>query len=490
MENMQHNFSGRNAVIIGAGPAGLTASYELVRNGYLPLILEKDRLIGGIARTEKHRGFCFDMGGHRFFTKSDYVNSVWTEMLGPDFMVRQRQSRIYYNKKLLNYPPQIKNTLQSLGLGESARVIGSYFRSKIFPRSPIVSFQDWVTNAFGDRLFRIFFESYTEKVWGIRCSELRAEWAAQRIRSLSLGSAIRGFFTKKNQNVRSLIDSFHYPRLGPGMMWDAMKERIEKLGGNIQMKSDVVSIVRNNNRVRYVVARTENGNKCLIPADIFISSMPLSELILKFDPPAPQDISISARALKYRSYVTVCLIVDNPELFPDNWIYVHEPHVRVARIQNYKNWSPALVADQSKTGLGMEYFCNEGDRFWSMPDRDLISTAVRELEALSICKAGKVIDGVVYRIPKAYPVYDENYSEAVDKIYSWCSEICNLRTIGRNGLHRYNNLDHSMLTGMYAVRSLIKGENYDLRKVNDEQEYLEELPESSRVSDLESGWAA
>lgn len=477
MRNEITGQSGKKVVVIGAGPAGLSASYELARNGITPIVLEKDNVIGGIARTEVFHGFRFDMGGHRFFTKSNYINSIWVEMLGPEFLQCQRQSRIYYSGKLINYPPRIKNTLQNLGFTESAKVLGSYCKSKIFPCSPVVSFQDWVTNAFGERLFNIFFKSYTEKVWGMPCTELRAEWAAQRIRSMSLGSAVKHLIHKSDKSQRSMIDSFHYPRLGPGMMWDALKSRIETAGGNVTMGTDVLSVVRDGKRVKQAIVRTRKGIRSL-SASSFISSMPLSELVLKLNPQPPAEIVAAARALRYRSYITVCLIVDNPSLFSDNWIYVHEPDVLVARIQNYKNWSRALVPDLSKTGLGMEYFCNEGDRFWSMPDRELVALASRELQKLSLCKSSRVLDGVVYRIAKAYPVYDSLYSEAVDRIYSWCSGITNLRTIGRNGLHRYNNLDHSMLTGVYAARSLLTGEQYDLRSVNDEQEYLEEIPAS------------
>ncbi|MGR9085627.1 MAG: NAD(P)/FAD-dependent oxidoreductase [Gammaproteobacteria bacterium] len=460
-------------IIIGAGPAGLAAALELIELGHRPLVLEKAHIVGGLARTDSYKGFHFDMGGHRFYTKSDDVQTCWSNLLGDEFLTRPRLSRIYYRKKFFNYPPKLLNTLLGLGFTESIRILASYLRWQLLPYRNVKTFEHWVTNAFGKRLFEIFFKTYTEKVWGISCSELRAEWAAQRIKNLSLGIVIKNFVLKSRHQVTTLIDRFRYPRLGPGMMWEAARTRICEEKGDVRLNVEVLRVLRQDQRITGVVIH-EKGIERKITGQHFISSMPIPELIQKLAPPPPPDILAAARDLKHRDFLTVCLIIDQPSLFPDNWIYIHEPNVKVARIQNYKNWSEAMAPDSSKTSLGLEYFCNQGDELWSMEDQALVELARREIEAIGVAPAASVIDGCVYRLAHAYPVYDSTYAESLKTVRRYCDELENLRTVGRNGLHRYNNMDHSMLTGMLAARMLVLGEQHDLWRINAEDEYLEQ----------------
>ena len=413
------------------------------------------------------------MGGHRFYTKSNTVEKIWHEILHDDFLTRPRLSRIFYQKKFFNYPPQIFNTLFGLGLFESIRILGSYFRWHIFPYHHPTTFEQWVTNAFGKRLFQTFFESYTEKVWGISCSELSAEWAQQRIRELSIKTILQKLVIKSKRHITTLIEEFKYPRLGPGMMWETAAEIVSNQGGEITLESDVVAILRKGLTVQSLNVRI--GNESITAnGDYFISSMPITELIKKMDPPPPENVLDAASKLKHRDFLTVCLIVDHPDLFPDNWIYIHEPEVKVARIQNYKNWSSDMVPDSSRTSLGLEYFCNQGDDLWLMDDFSLIALASKELEQIGLIKEGQVLDGCVHRVANAYPIYDSTYAENLKVVRDFCDQLINFRTVGRNGLHRYNNQDHSMLTALYATRMLVLGEEHDLWSINAEQEYLEE----------------
>lgn len=462
-------------VVIGAGPAGLTAACELTRYGIAPLLVEKSHMVGGIARTEAHRGFHFDMGGHRFLTKSEVVERWWHEMLGEDFLVRPRLSRIYCRKSFLDYPLKPLNAMKRLGFVDGALILLSYLRWRLFPYRQEETFEQWVTNRFGKRLFETFFKSYTEKVWGIPCSELRAEWAAQRIKNLSLKTAVMSMFVKPKSTITTLVDEFHYPRLGPGMMWNAAKVRIEQRGGTVLTESEVVGFHRTGSRVTDVSARRAGSTETLQAAHV-ISSIPVTEFLQRLDPPPPTEVMEAAGRLKYRDFLTVCLIVDRPELFSDNWIYVHDPDVKVGRIQNFKNWSPEMVPDPGKTSLGLEYFCNEGDALWSTPDGELIELGRRELEYTGLAKSADVVDGCVFRVPKSYPVYDSGYRDCLGTIKDYVDGLESFQTVGRNGLHRYNNQDHSMLTGMLAVRNALIGEANDLWSVNTDQEYHEERP--------------
>lgn len=459
-------------VIIGAGPAGLTAAYELVKRDIRPLVLEKADKVGGLARTETYKGYRFDIGGHRFYTKVEEVRQLWQEMLGEDFLKVPRLSRIYYQGRFFQYPLDVFNALTNLGMVASLLILLSYFKAQLWPYPEEDTFEQWVTNRFGLRLYRTFFQTYTEKVWGIPCHRIQADWAAQRIGGLSLTAAVSHALFGTN-NTKTLIDEFYYPVLGPGMMWQRFQEVVESRGGQVHLHTAVVRFIREGHHIKSITAR--HGEKMIeIAGEHFISSMSLTELITRLDPAPPSDIIQAARKLTYRAFILVGLIVDRADLFPDNWIYVHSPEVRVGRIQNFKNWSVAKIPDPRKTSLGMEYFCTEGDDIWMMSDAELLELATRELASLGLANISEVEDGVVFRQPKAYPVYDCEYREHLQVIQCFLATIDNLQTIGRNGLHRYNNQDHSMLTGIMAVRNLL-GEDHDLWSVNTERSYYEEF---------------
>ncbi len=472
----------QKVVIIGGGPAGLTAAYELSKQGVKPIVLEKGARVGGIARTEVYRGYRMDIGGHRFFTKVPEVEALWHEILGDDFLVRPRLSRIYYNRKFILYPLRFADALSKLGVLQSFLVLMSYFRSKVLPYRNEKTFEEWVSNRFGTRLYRIFFKTYTEKVWGIPCNQLSALWAAQRIQNLSLPRAVMGalFGARGAKNVKSLIEQFHYPRLGPGMLWERAQQLIEQRGGEVHLNADVIQVRHDHGHATSVVVRS-NGREETIEADAIISTMPISELVAKLDPPAPADVRDGAAQLTYRDYFTVGLIVNQRDLFPDNWIYIHAPEVKVGRIQNFKNWSPEMVPDQSKTFLGLEYFCNEGDDLWNMSDEALIQLGTRELETMGLARAADVEDGTVIRQLKTYPVYTGEYESYLERIRGFLDSMPNLQTVGRNGLHMYNNQDHSMLTAMLAVKNLLGQGSHDVWSVNVERAYHEEvrLPSSA-----------
>ncbi|MEO1184111.1 MAG: NAD(P)/FAD-dependent oxidoreductase [Cyanobacteria bacterium J06636_27] len=459
-------------VVIGAGPAGLTAAYHLVKNGIKPIVLEQSDKVGGISRTEKYKGYHFDIGGHRFFTKVQEVQDLWYEVLEDDFIKTPRMSRIYYQGKFFQYPLSAFDTLQKLGISESFMIIWSYLQAKRQPLPVEENLEQWVTNRFGERLYKTFFKTYTEKVWGIPCNQIQAEWAAQRIKGLSVKTAVLNALIGKN-DTKTLIKEFDYPRLGPGMMWERFTEKIEAAGGEVHMNTKVLGMEREGQRITKVIAERD-GNLIQFEADNFISSMPLNKLVQKMDPALPSHVLEAANGLKYRDFLIVSLIVDAPDLFPDNWIYIHSPEVKVGRIQNFKNWSAQMVPDSSKTCLGMEYFSNIGDSLWSKTDEELIELATKELETLGLAQGAVVEDGVVIRQPKAYPVYDRDYRQHLDVIQDYLQNFENLQTTGRNGMHRYNNQDHSMLTALLAAKNLL-GEKHDLWGVNTERSYHEDF---------------
>jgi protoporphyrinogen oxidase len=464
-----------NVVIIGAGPAGLTAAYRAVESGLAPIVLEQRDKVGGIASTETHGGFYFDMGGHRFFSTHPEIYEIWNTILDTDFLTRSRLSRIYYGGKFYDYPMKPANALKNIGPFTACLFVQSYLWWHLFPHKREDTFEQWVTNRFGKRLFNAFFKSYTEKVWGISCSELRAEWAAQRIKNLTLKKTITNMLSLSTKRVRSLIDEFHYPSKGPGMMWNAAAAWIEGKGGTVRLNHKVASIRRQGRRITAIDD---------LPADHVISSMPLTSFIRTLDP-APEDEVVEAAAkLRYRAFLTVCLILDKEELFPDQWLYIHDPGVKMGRIQNYKNWSPHMVPDRKKTGLGLEYFCDEGDALWSLPDEALIDLGTKELEIMKMVEPGQVTGGAVYRVPKAYPVYTEDYRANLDVIRGFVDGLENFQTIGRNGLFRYNNMDHSMLTAIYAVDNLEGKERRDVWSVNEEQAYHEEVLEDADFPEI------
>lgn len=453
-------------VVIGAGPAGLTAAYEMAKLNFFPLVLEKMDKVGGLARTETYKGFRFDIGGHRFFTGIKAVQQAWEEMLREDFHSVSRLSRIHHEGQLFNYPLHLFNVIKNLGLIESALIFTSYLKAKASPFRDELTFEHWIVNRFGSRLYKKFFKSYTEKVWGIPCERIQADWAAQRIRGLSFLSALKDILFPTDR-IPSLTHGFRYPVLGAGMMWDSFGRSIEKLGGLVQVDSEVIRLRQEGSLIRGIIVR-QDGKEFEIRGEHFISTMPLTELIARLDPLPPEKVIVSARQLKYRALILVGLVVNRSHLFDEQWIYVHDSGVKVGRIQNYKNWSPAMTPDPTKTNLGLEYFCNEGDEIWEMDDRELIVLASEELTRLGMTRMADVEDGVVFRQPKAYPVYDQDYRKHLRMLQSFLKTIRNLQTIGRNGLHRYNNQDHSMLTAMLAVKNIL-GEYHDLWGMNTER---------------------
>ncbi|MCK5438946.1 MAG: NAD(P)/FAD-dependent oxidoreductase, partial [Gemmatimonadetes bacterium] len=390
-----------------------------------------------------------------------------------------RLSRIYYRDRFFDSPLRPGNALRGLGPVESIRIVASYLKARGFPNSNERTFEDWVVNRFGRRLYEIFFETYTEKVWGIPCSEIGAEWAAQRIKNLNLTQAIKHALLGGRTGgsvITTLIDEFQYPRLGPGMMWERWCERLEARGVRTHLEAEVVELHHRDGRVEAVTVRFGDGRTERVSADHFVSTMPARQLVHSLDPPAPEPVVAAADKLKYRDFLTVVLIVRDAEVFPDNWIYIHSPNVKVGRIQNFKNWSPEMVPDPSTTSLGLEYFVNEGDDLWSAPDTALVELGETEMIRLGLIRPETLIDGTVVRMPKAYPVYDSHYEEALATVRGYTSSLTNLHLIGRNGQHRYNNQDHSMLTGIYAARN-IDGADYDVWSVNVESEYHEEKRE-------------
>ena len=476
-------------VVIGAGPAGLAAAHELSRLGRDAVVLEASPRIGGISQTAVHRGYRFDIGGHRFFTKVPAVQRFWEELLGDEFLLRPRLSRIYYEGAFFDYPLRPVNALLGLGPWEAIRVGLSYLHAQLLRSGrPERSFEDWVTRRFGRRLFEIFFQSYTEKVWGIPCSEIDAEWAAQRIRDLDLSVVLRNMVRRAGGGSdgaapTSLIEQFHYPRFGPGQMWEACVERLRKDGVGVELDQRVVRIHHDGTRVRSVVARTPEGDQLEQEADAVLASMPLRELVHALDPAPPEPVLRAADRLRYRDFLTVVLIVDQAEVFPDNWIYVHSNQVRVGRIQNFKNWSPDMVPDPERTSLGMEYFLQEGDELWCAADEALVDLARRECGSLGLIDPARVVDGVVVRMPKAYPVVDGAFRESVGCIREHLARFENLLPIGRNGQHRYNNQDHSMLTGFLAARNAVRPGAHDLWAVNVDSAYHEQVDASSGSGD-------
>jgi len=430
---MHHNHSGKGStspeiVIIGAGPAGLSAAYEISKSGLTCTVLEKSSLVGGLARTEEYKGYRFDIGGHRFFTKSQSVNRLWHEILGSDFIRRPRLSRIYYKSRFFAYPLDPVGTLWSLGFLESARCVLSYIAAKMAPIKPERTFEDWVCNRFGRRLFEIFFKTYTEKVWGMRCSEIQAAWAAQRIQGLSGGTLVREFFRLRRRSrqkaIKTLIHDFEYPRLGPGMMWMKCREIIEARGCTVRMNAPV-------NRIEWragEVLAVHSGGKRYTGSH-FISTMPVREMLLSLDPKPPADVLDAAQDFQYRDFILVALIVRGRDLFADNWIYVHDPGVKVGRVQNFNNWSAEMVPDADTTCLGLEYFCFEGDGLWCASDQELIARAKREIKQLGLLDPSMVTDAKVVRVEKAYPIYNDTYQRGIQKVREFLEVIPNLQLI-------------------------------------------------------------
>ena len=482
-----------DVAIIGAGPAGLTAGYLLSKQGLKVAIIEKDtRYVGGISRTVEHEGYRFDIGGHRFFSKSQQVVDLWNEILPDDFIQRPRMSRIYYEGKFYSYPLRAFEALRNLGIWRSTTCMASYAWTKLFPIKEVKSFEDWTSNQFGKKLYSIFFKTYTEKVWGMPCNEMSADWAAQRIKGLSLGAAVfdglkRSLGLNKRPNdgmqTKTLLETFRYPRQGPGMMWEAARDKIVAAGSLVLMGHAMKQLASDGQGGwRLSATRAEDGGETVIRARHAISSAPMRELAARLHP-LPQS-TLEASRLKYRDFLTVALKIRSEDLFPDNWIYIHDSKVRVGRVQNFRSWSPEMVPDESVACVGLEYFCFEGDDLWASSDEDLIKLATKEMDILGLVDPAKVIGGAVVRQEKAYPVYDDEYAANVAAMRAELeASHPTLHLVGRNGMHRYNNQDHAMMTAMLTVENILAGHRvYDIWCVNEDAEYHEAGDEGAQNS--------
>jgi len=489
-----------DVAIIGAGPAGLTAGYLLTRAGLSVAVIEQDpHYVGGISRTVEHQGYRFDIGGHRFFSKSQAVVDLWNEILPDDFIQRPRMSRIYYEGRFYSYPLRAFEALWNLGVMRSALCMASFAKAKLFPNRKVTSFEDWTINQFGRKLYSIFFKTYTEKVWGMPCDEMSADWAAQRIKGLSLWSAVvdglkRSLGLNKRPNdgmqAKTLLETFRYPRLGPGMMWDAARDKILATGKGEVLMGHALKQLASDGQGGWRLTASHDGGETVIRAAHAISSAPLRDLAARLHPlPAT---SLNAKQLRYRDFLTVALQIRSDDLFPDNWIYIHDSKVKVGRIQNFRSWSPEMVPDAGVACVGLEYFCFEGDGLWSMADEELVNLATRELALLGLVSAEQVIGGTVVRQEKAYPVYDADYAAHVEAMRTELeSAHPTLHLIGRNGMHRYNNQDHAMMTAMLTAQNILAGSRvYDVWCVNEDAEYHEAGTEGALSGDQAAALAS
>lgn len=468
--------------VIGGGPAGLTAAYLLSKQGVSLKVFEADpRYVGGISKTVEYKGFLFDIGGHRFFSKSKEVEDLWTEILPDDFLDRPRSSKIYYDRKFYTYPLKAFEALLNLGIFEAVACVLSYLKVKIFPIDNPKNFEEWVVNNFGRRLFSIFFKTYTEKVWGMDCKEISADWAAQRIKGLSLLSAVVNALNiipkpkDRSKVIKTIIDSFRYPRRGPGQMWEMAAKKTQANGGRVLMGARVESLSFDVVTRKWSTTFTQNGTTQITTSDYVISSAPLAQTIKNLSPCVPENVAKAAAALKYRDFLVIALIAKDRKIFSDNWIYIHDPDVLVGRIQNFKSWSPEMVPDPSLNCYGMEYFCFENDNLWNTPDDILLELAKSEIVKLGLAVPEDIIDGTVIRQAKAYPVYDADYVKNVEIVRDHIEEnypgFC---FVGRNGMHKYNNQDHSMMTAMLTAQNIIEGKKkFNVWAVNQDAEYHE-----------------
>jgi protoporphyrinogen oxidase len=462
-------------VIIGAGPAGISCAYTLAKAGAKSVVIDKESMPGGLCRTLNFHGYLFDIGGHRFLSKSEEINQFWREIIGDELLTVNRLSRIYYQKKYFNYPLSFFSTFWKLGPIETFLCFTSYLSGKALKPGNDETFEGWIINRFGKRLFEIFFKTYTEKVWAVKPGDISADWAAQRIRGLSLKVAVQnallGF---ENGAPKTLTKKFLYPRTGPGEFYLRLKEKASALGAQFDFGKTVVSIKHDKERIVSIEAQDRLGGRNEnIVVDYLFSSMPLPILVKSLDPQPPEYVIRAAQRLHFRSLLVVNIILDREKVFPDQWIYVHSPEVKLGRIQNYKNWSPAMVIDSKKTSIGLEYFCSAEDDLWKMNDIDLIDYSLNELERLGIASRRYLINGFVVRCPNVYPIYSLDYKENVGIVKKYLERFSNMQTIGRGGLFRYDNSDHAMLTGIYAAQNFLGKSQYDLWGINADDGYLE-----------------
>jgi len=458
-------------LVAGGGPAGLTAALALARAGRPVLVVEREAEVGGLARTVERGGYRFDLGGHRFFTRVPEVRALWDELLGADMLVRQRRSRILFRGRTFDYPITAGSAFRGLGPWESARILASYLRAKLRPRQPETSLTDWLTNRFGARLFETFFRPYTEKVWGQKCETIGAQWAAQRIKGLSLRAAVVDMLRRGSGGQRTLVTEFQYPRLGPGMLWERMRDGIQAAGGQVLLGHRLAAVHHRGGQVVAVELEGPSGRRSQ-PVSHLVSTVPLRDLVALLDPAFPAEVAAAAASLRYRDFLVVALVLEGPDPFPDTWLYLHDPEIRAGRVQNFRAWSPELVPVAGHTCLGMEYFCSAGDALWTLPDGRLVEMALQDLDALRLGDRGRLVAGHVVRVREAYPVYDGDYLGHLATLRRGLYALANLQVAGRNGMHRYNNMDHSMLTGLRAAENA-QGARHDLWTVNADEAYLE-----------------
>jgi protoporphyrinogen oxidase len=463
-------------VVIGGGPAGLAAALEAGRHGRHAVVLEQAGQVGGLARTEMLDGNRFDIGPHRFFTRNAEIEALFREVCGPDLVEVRRLTRIRYRGRWFDYPLTPLNALLGLGPLPAAAILASYATAQVRRRvapPAIASFEDWVVDRFGRRLYETFFRSYTEKVWGIPCSRIGAEWASQRIKGLSLATALRtALLGPPPQVARTLIDRFIYPRLGAGQLYEKMAERIRAQGGEVRLGARVVRLPRDGFRL----LGAELEGRPAVGGDFFLSSAPLPQLLGQLDPPPPAPVREAAARLRFRNHISVQLVLQGEAPFPDNWIYVHAPEVRVARIAAYRNFSPAMAAGPDLHPLTLEYFCFAEEPIWTAPDAELVALAGRELARLGLSAGGRVVAGGVIRSAAAYPVIERGADRALEPIRDWLGRFRNLLPIGRSGMFKYNNQDHAMATGLLAARTAVGAGRFDPWLVNIDAAYHEEAP--------------
>jgi len=456
--------------IIGAGAAGMTAAYSLAKHNAEVDIYEASSRIGGLAATLTLWNQKVDIGPHRFFSTDRKVNALWLEVVGDDYEMVDRLTRIYYENKFYSYPIRIFNALSNLGIFEASRCVFSYLGERFFATKQDGSFETWVQNRFGKRLFEVFFKNYTEKLWGISCKELDADFAAQRIKKLSLYEAIKNaVLNGKGNKHKTLVDQFAYPLEGSGMVYDRMADMVESLGNNIYLNTPVYRIITNNGKV--IGIELEDGT--FREYDHVISSMPYT-LMVKRLTEAPENIKHLTERLKFRNTILVYLHINSTELFPDNWIYIHSPDLQMGRVTNFRNWIPGLYKGENKSILAIEYWCNDEDPTWNLSDNDFIKLASDEIVKTKLVKAGTIENGYVHRIHRSYPVYSKGYKEILKPIEEYLSSIKNLSVIGRYGAFKYNNQDHSILMGLLAAENVLSSANHQLCEINTDYETYQE----------------
>jgi protoporphyrinogen oxidase len=461
--------------IIGAGPAGMACAYTLAKSGRSAVLIDGAKDVGGLCQTLEFSDYLFDIGGHRFLSKSDLINSIWMDVMGGDLLKVSRLSRIFYRRKFFHYPLSFLNTFWNLGPLESFRCVTSYGYCRLTKPGNDQTFEGWIINRFGKRLYKIFFDTYTTKVWAVPCKDISADWAVQRIRGLSLRVAIKkALLGARSKGPKTLAEEFFYPRKGPGQFYRKLEKILVDQGTRFQFEKQALRINHKNGKVISVIVKDRStSEEQEIAVEYLFSSMPLTHLVRSLNPLPPEDILVAASKLRFRSFLVVNVILDKEKLFPDQWIYVHSPDVKLGRIQNYKNWSPHMTANPKRTSLGLEYFCTEGDAIWEMNDVDMVDYAMDELEKIGIVSRRHLINGFVVRRKDVYPVYSLDYQESLDVLREYLSRFENLQTMGRAGLFKYDNSDHAMLSGIGAAKNYINKSAYNLWSQGPQQEYLE-----------------